>query len=205
MNLMTKTAALALPPLPYPEDALAPAISAKTIEFHYGKHHKGYVEKLKGLVEGTDLVGMELAQIVRKSHGVSGMEEIFNNAAQAWNHEFFWNSLSPEGGQPQGNFAKAIDRDFGGLDRFLEQFLGAGTRHFASGWVWLVIGEDCLRIETTSNADTPMAEGRTCLLCADLWEHAYYLDYQDRRADFLKALADKLNWSFAAWNFSTVS
>ena len=202
MNLKTTSRAVALPPLPFPENALEPAISARTIEFHYGKHHRGYVEKLNRLIEGTDFSGMELEQIARQSHDVSGFEEIFNNAAQAWNHEFFWNSLSPAVVRPQGTLAKAIDRDFGGYDRFVEQFVRAGTRHFASGWVWLVAGNDAIWIETTPNAATPMAEGRRCLLCVDIWEHAYYLDYQNRRADFLKAVVGKLNWTFAARNLA---
>ena len=205
MILMTKTKSITLPPLPYAEDALAPTISARTMSLHYGKHHRGYVDKLNGLIEGTRFADRPLDEIVKATYRDTHQKAIFNNAAQAWNHTFFWNSLRPAGGEPSGGLAKAIDRDFGGYEAFLKQFVDMGSQHFGSGWVWLVAGKDRLAIETTPDAVTPMAEGKTCLLAIDVWEHAYYLDYQNRRLDFLKAVAGNLlNWEFAARNFAGI-
>jgi Fe-Mn family superoxide dismutase len=188
--------------LPYAENALEPVISANTMGFHYGKHHKGYVDKLNALVAGTDYAAMPLADIVKASYEDPAREAIFNNAAQAWNHAFFWSSLSPKGGKPEGDLAGAIDRAFGGLDKFKDTFAAAGAAQFGSGWVWLTANRGALQIEKTQNAVTPMAEGKTCLLVIDVWEHAYYLDYQNRRPDFLKAVCDRLlNWEFAMRNF----
>jgi Fe-Mn family superoxide dismutase len=203
MTLMTKTKSIVLPPLPYAEDALAPTMSARTMGLHYGKHHRGYVDKLNALIDGTRFAGTTLEEIIKATHRNAQQKAIFNNAAQAWNHMFFWNSLRPSGGEPSGMLAKAIDRDFGGYETFLKQFVDTGAQHFGSGWVWLVAGKDKLAIEATADAVTPMAEGKTCLLTIDVWEHAYYLDYQNRRPDFLKAVAENLlNWEFAAKNLA---
>jgi superoxide dismutase, Fe-Mn family len=202
MNIMMKTKPFTLPPLPYDEDALAPTISGKTMNFHYGKHHKAYVDKLNELVTGTAFAEMTLDEIVRATFENPSKREIFNNAGQAWNHTFFWACLSPHGGKPGGELLRAIERDFGGLDGFKEEFAKQGVAQFGSGWVWLVADGDRLTIEKTPDAVTPMAEGTKCLLTIDVWEHAYYLDYQNKRPDFLKAVIDKLlNWDFAAQNF----
>jgi len=187
-----------LPPLPYADTALEPVISAKTISFHYGKHHKAYVDKLNELAAGTEYADMPLEEVVKKSSG-----PVFNNAGQIWNHTFFWNSLSPSGGQPSGALAAAIDSDLGGLEKFKKDFAAAGIAQFGSGWAWLVLDGGKLKIEKTPNAETPLTAGKTCILTIDVWEHAYYLDYQNRRPDYLNTVIDKLlNWNFAAENFS---
>jgi len=202
MNIVTKTGPFALSPLPYDEAALAPTISGKTLSFHYGKHHKAYVEKLNELVLGTPFAGMTLENVVKKTFKDAAKHEIFNNAAQAWNHTFFWACLTPRGGKPSGDLAKAIERDLGGYEKFKEEFAEQGAALFGSGWVWLVAQHGKLAIEKTADAVTPMAEGKNCLLAIDVWEHAYYLDYQNRRPDYLKAVAGKLlNWDFATQNF----
>jgi Fe-Mn family superoxide dismutase len=202
MNIMMKTKAFTLAPLPYDEDALAPTISGKTMNFHYGKHHKAYVDKLNELVTGTAFAEMTLEEIVRATFENPSKREIFNNAGQAWNHTFFWTCLSPHRGEPGGELLRAIERDFGGLDAFKEEFAKQGVAQFGSGWVWLVADGDRLTIEKTPDAVTPMAKGTRCLLTIDVWEHAYYLDYQNKRPDFLKAVTDKLlNWDFATENF----
>ncbi|MGF1594952.1 MAG: superoxide dismutase [Kiloniellaceae bacterium] len=190
--------AFELPPLPYAKDALEPHCSAQTLEFHHGKHHQAYVTKLNELIEGTGNAGKSLEDIVRSSSG-----GLFNQAAQVWNHTFFWNSMSPQGGgKPSGELAQAIDKAFGGLDKFKEQFKAAGVGQFGSGWVWLVRDGGELKIVATGNAETPLTKGQTPLLTCDVWEHAYYLDYQNRRPDFLQTFLDKLvNWDFAAENF----
>jgi Fe-Mn family superoxide dismutase len=191
----------ALPPLPYDQSALAPTISAQTMGFHYGKHHLAYVNKLNELVQGTDYAGMSLEDVVQQSHKKAD-QAIFNNAGQHWNHSFFWKSLSPKKTEPHGKLLDAINRDFGGVEKFNEAFAQAGVAQFGSGWAWLVSDKGALKIEKTPNAMTPMAEGRICLLTIDVWEHAYYLDYQNRRPDFLKAvLSAILNWDFAAENY----
>ena len=201
MNIMTKSTPFALPPLPYDDGALAPTISSNTMSFHYGKHHKAYVEKLNDLVRGTEYADMKLDAIVKATVSDSSKREIFNNAGQAWNHTFFWSCLSPKGGKPKGEMLAGIERDFGSYEAFAEQFAKQGVGQFGSGWVWLVANGNKLAIEKTANAMTPMAEGRKCLLTIDVWEHAYYLDYQNRRPDFLKAVIEKLlNWDFAAEN-----
>lgn len=202
MNIMMKSKPFTLPPLPYEEDALAPTISGKTMNYHYGKHHKAYVDKLNELVTGTAFAEMTLEEIVTATFEDPLKREIFNNAAQAWNHTFFWTCLSPRGGKPGGEMLRAMERDFGGLDAFKEEFAKQGVAQFGSGWVWLVANGDKLSIEKTPDAVTPMAEGTRCLLTIDVWEHAYYLDYQNKRPDFLKAVIDKLlNWDFATQNF----
>lgn len=202
MNIVTKTGPFTLAPLPYDEGALAPTISSNTMGFHYGKHHKAYVDKLNELVTGTRLAEMTLEDVIKATSKDESKRPIFNNAAQAWNHTFFWASLTPRGGAPTGALLSALDRDFGSYEKFKEQFAKEGVAQFGSGWVWLVASGGKLAIEKTSNAATPMAEGKHCLLTIDVWEHAYYLDYQNRRPDFLKAVADRLlNWDFATQNF----
>jgi Fe-Mn family superoxide dismutase len=202
MNVMMKTKPFDLAPLPYDEGALAPTISSKTMSFHYGKHHKAYVDKLNELVLGTPLADMKLEDVVKTTFGDSSKQEIFNNAAQAWNHTFFWACLTPHGGKPSGALMQAIDRDLGGYETFKQDFAKQGVAQFGSGWVWLIADQGKLAIEKTPDAVTPMAEGKKCLLTIDVWEHAYYLDYQNRRPDFLKAVIDNLlNWDFAAQNF----
>jgi Fe-Mn family superoxide dismutase len=202
MNIMMKTKPFTLPPLPYDEDALEPTISGKTMNFHYGKHHKAYVDKLNELVAGTAFAEMTLEEIIKATFQDPTKHEIFNNAAQAWNHTFFWACLTPRVGKPGGEMLRAIERDFGGLDAFKEEFAKQGVAQFGSGWVWLVADRDRFTIEKTPDAVTPMAEGKRCLLAIDVWEHAYYLDYQNKRPDFLKAVIGKLlNWDFATQNF----
>ena len=191
-----------LSPLPYDENALEPAISARTIGFHYNKHHKTYVETLNKLVEGTRYADMKLEQIVRTTVTASDPKEkkIFNNAGQVWNHDFYWRSLAPKATKPDGKLAQAIDHDFGGLDQLLKQFADAGTAQFGSGWAWLVSKGGKLSVEKTGNALNPMAQHVNCLLTVDVWEHAYYLDYQNARPKYLEAALGKLNWHFAAEN-----
>jgi superoxide dismutase, Fe-Mn family len=188
--------------LPYAESALEPVVSARTISFHYGKHHKAYVDKLNELVAGTSYEQLSLEEIVRKSAGNDKDKAIFNNAAQSWNHDFYWQSMAPKGGEPSGKIKDALKDSFGGVKEFKEAFAKAAVAQFGSGWAWLVKGKDGkLEIATTSNADTPIAHGKTPLFTADVWEHAYYLDYQNRRPDHVKDWLDKLaNWSFAEKN-----
>lgn len=179
------------PKLPYAPDALAPAISQETVEFHYGKHEKAYIDNLNKLIEGTKYEDMELEDIIRSSEGA-----LFNNASQAWNHIFYFFSLSPDGGgEPDGELRKAIDNTFGSFEKFKEEFVDAGVKLFGSGWVWLSKDMDGnLFITQQSNAGNPMTDGLIPLLTFDVWEHAYYLDYQNRRADALKALWDIVDW-----------
>jgi len=193
-----------LPPLPYAQDALAPVISAETLSFHYGKHHKAYVDNLNKLVAGTELAELPLEAVIKAVAGKPEKAGVFNNAAQIWNHTFFWNSLKPGGGgAPTGAAAKAIDAAFGGFDAFKKEFANAAMTQFGSGWAWLVADKGLLRILKTGNADTPLTMGVTPLLTVDVWEHAYYLDYQNRRADFVAAVIDKLlNWDFANANLA---
>lgn len=210
MPLDKAKAPFTLPKLPYAEDALAPVISAKTISFHYGKHHATYIKTLNELIAGTAYEDLSLGEIVARSAGAkdAAARKIFNNAAQAWNHEFYWHSMTPpngkEGGAPAGKIKDALEKSFGGLDAFKKAFSQAAVGQFGSGWAWLVKGKDgALKIEATSNADSPIARGDTPLLVADVWEHAYYLDYQNRRADHVAAWLDKLvNWSFAEKNLN---
>jgi Fe-Mn family superoxide dismutase len=191
-----------LSPLPYDESALEPAISARTVGFHYHKHHKTYVETLNSLVKGTRYADMRLEQIVRTTANSEAEKEkkIFNNASQVWNHDFYWRSLAPSPTRPEGKLAQAIERDFGGLDQLLKQFSQAGTEQFGSGWAWLVSKAGKLSIHKTGNALDPMAQHINCVLTVDVWEHAYYLDYQNQRAKYLEAVLGKLNWHFAAEN-----
>jgi len=188
-----------LPSLPYANNALAPHISEETLEFHYGKHHKTYVTNLNELVLGTEFEGSSLEEIVRNSSG-----GLFNNAAQVWNHSFYWNSLSPEGGgQPKGKLADAIDAKFGSFSAFKEEFTKCAVTTFGSGWAWLVTNADGkLALVSTSNAGCPLTEGQTPLLTCDVWEHAYYIDYRNARPKYLEAFWALANWEFAASNFA---
>ena len=191
-----------LPPLPFAENALSPVISANTISFHYGKHHKGYVDNLNKLVAGTVSEGLPLESLIAATAGRPDEAGIFNNAAQAWNHAFCWRSLKPKGGgEPPAALKKKIEASFGTLDACRKEWATAATTQFGSGWAWLVLDGDKLRVVKTGNADVPLTTGMKPLLTIDVWEHAYYLDYQNRRADYVNAVLDKLiNWEFAAEN-----
>lgn len=193
-----------LPALPYAQDALAPVVSAQTLSFHYGKHHKAYVDNLNKLVAGTDLAEAALEKVIAAVAGKPDKAGVFNNAAQVWNHTFFWNSMKPNGGgAPAGAVAKAIDASFGSAENFRKEFANAAMTQFGSGWAWLVADKGALRVMKTANADTPLTMGVTPLLTIDVWEHAYYLDYQNRRADFVAAVMDRLlNWDFANANLA---
>ncbi len=193
--------AFELPPLPWPEDALEPVTSARTIGFHYGKHHRAYVDNLNKLVAGTDLEGQTLEEVIAAVAGDPGKAGVFNNAAQVWNHTFFWSSMKPGGGgAPSGALAERIDATFGGLAAFVEQFKVAAVGRFGSGWAWLVDDAGALKIVTTPNAEMPVPPVKPLLTC-DVWEHAYYLDFQNRRPDFVQAFCDSLvDWDFAARN-----
>ncbi|MDX1455585.1 MAG: Fe-Mn family superoxide dismutase [Gammaproteobacteria bacterium] len=190
-----------LPELPYAKDALAPHISAETLEFHHGKHHNAYVTKLNDMIPGTEFEDMSLEDIIKKAEG-----GLFNQAAQVWNHTFYWNSLSPNGGgKPEGDLAKAIDDSFGSFDKFKEQFIAGCMGNFGSGWGWLVKQADGkLAIVQTDDADTPIRSGDvTPLLTCDVWEHAYYIDYRNARPKYLDAFFELVNWEFAAKNFAS--
>ncbi len=191
-----------LPALPWADTALAPVISANTIGFHYGKHHKGYVDNLNRLLAGSDLADLPLEKIVAATAGKADKTAIFNNAAQIWNHTFYWNSLRPNGGgEPPAVLKKRIEASFGSVDALKKELATAATSQFGSGWAWLVADGDKLKVIRTANADLPQTAGLKPLLTIDVWEHAYYLDYQNRRADYVNALIDKLiNWEFALQN-----
>lgn len=190
--------AFELPALPYAKDALAPHISPETIEFHYGKHHQTYVTNLNNLVPGTEFEGLSLEEIVKKSSG-----GIFNNAAQVWNHTFYWNSLSPNGGgAPTGGLANAIDRTFGSFEQFKEEFTKCAVTTFGSGWAWLVKNPNgTLELVSTSNAGCPLTNGQTPILTCDVWEHAYYIDFRNLRPKYLEAFWALVNWDFASANY----
>ncbi len=193
-----------LPPLPYAPDALAPVISAQTMSFHYGKHHKAYVDNLNKLVAGTEHADTPLEKLIAAVAGKADKAGMFNNAAQVWNHTFFWNSMKPGGGgAPTGAIAKAIDGAFGSYENFKKEFTNAAVTQFGSGWAWLVADKGAVKLVKTPNAETPLTQGVTPLLTIDVWEHAYYLDYQNRRPDFVAAVIDKLiNWEFANANLA---
>jgi superoxide dismutase, Fe-Mn family len=194
------------PPLPYAENALEPVISARTIGIHYGKHHRAYFENLSKLVPGTPFAGQTLETIIVKTYGDTQHEDIFNNAGQAWNHNFYWNSMSPTPTEPSAALQAAIMRDFGSLDTLHEQLVKVSASQFGSGWGWLVIENGKLSVMKTSNANVPFTSGKAPLLTVDVWEHAYYLDYQNRRPDYLKGLTAKLiNWKFASANYEKVA
>jgi Fe-Mn family superoxide dismutase len=189
-----------LSPLPYAPSALEPAISARTMEFHYGKHHAGYVEKLNKLVQGTPLARLPLDEVILRTARDRQATAIFNNAAQVWNHDFFWRSMTPGGGgSPDDGLGRRIVADFGSFEEFARQFVTRATGLFGSGWVWLAADADGLRIVSTANAELPMTSHQQALLACDVWEHAYYLDYQNNREDFVRTFLEKLaNWGFAA-------
>jgi len=191
-----------LPPLPYAENSLDPVISSNTIGYHYGKHHKGYVDALNKLLVDTELAELTLGKLIADTAGKSDKVAIFNNAAQLWNHTFYWHSLRPQGGgEPSAGLKQMIDASFGNLDACKKALEDAATGQFGSGWAWLVLEADTLKVVKTGNAGTPLTKGVKPLLTIDVWEHAYYLDYQNRRADYVKAVLDKLiNWEFAADN-----
>jgi Fe-Mn family superoxide dismutase len=195
-------AALTLPPLPYADNALDPVISANTMSFHYVKHHKGYVDNLNKLVTGTEFADLSLEKIIAATAGQAEKSAIFNNAAQIWNHTFYWRSLRQNGGgEPPAALKQKIEASFGSMDACKKELLTAATTQFGSGWAWLVLDGDKLKVVKTSNADSPLTTGMKPLLTIDVWEHAYYLDYQNRRADYVNAVLDKLiNWGFAADN-----
>ncbi|RMG28129.1 MAG: superoxide dismutase [Fe] [Gammaproteobacteria bacterium] len=187
-----------LPPLPYAMDALEPHISKETLEFHYGKHHQAYVNNLNNLIQGTEFENASLEEIIKKATG-----GIFNNAAQVWNHTFYWNSLSPQGGgEPGGALAEAIAQAFGSFAEFRDKFTQSAVTNFGCGWTWLVKNADGgLEIVNTSNAGNPLTEGKTPLLACDVWEHAYYIDYRNARPKYVEAFMNLVNWEFAAANF----
>jgi Fe-Mn family superoxide dismutase len=197
-------ATLALPALPYAANALEPYISAQTVGFHYGKHHKAYVEKTNELAQGTPFAGAALEDIVKRSAKSPKHKKLFNNAAQAWNHNFYWQSMKPKaGGAPAGALKQRIDRDFGSYATFREQFIQTAVDHFSNGWVWLVHERGKLRIVDTHDADLPLVRGARALLTTDVWEHAYYLDYKNERKAYVTAYLDHLvNWEFAEHNLS---
>lgn len=195
---------ITLPQLPYPHEALEPHISRTTLEIHHGKHHRAYVEKVNILAKDVPLDDQSLEGIIKQTVGEDRHRALFNNAAQAWNHAFYWRSLAPNGGgAPDGEIGKRIDADFGDYDTFAKQFTAAAIGQFGSGWAWLVLDGDKLKVTTTANADTPLAHGQTPLLVVDVWEHAYYLDYQNRRADYAAVVVEHLiNWDFANQNLT---
>lgn len=193
---------LTLPPLPYAQNALEPYISGNTLSFHHGKHHKAYFDKTNTLVEGTPFKGKPLEQIVKGSAKSKQHQKLFNNAAQAWNHNFYWQSMKPKGGgSPTGELKQRIEKDFGSYDEFKAQFSQAAVDHFSNGWVWLVLDKGKLKIVDTHDADTPLVRGQKPLVVSDVWEHAYYLDYKNARKDYITAYVDHLlNWDFVAQN-----
>jgi superoxide dismutase, Fe-Mn family len=196
---MNKTAPFQLPPLPWAENALDPVISARAIGLHHGKHHRAYVTKLNELVAGTRFADLPLERVVTETAGSEEHRKIFNNAAQAWNHTFFWSCLAPgAGGKPRGELSRRLEAELGGHERFKQDFAKAAVECFGSGWAWLVERDGKLEVVATSNADNPLSDGATPILTVDVWEHAYYVDYENRRPEFVEAVIDKLlNWEFA--------
>ena len=194
--------AISLPDLPYRMDDLAPYISANTLDFHYGKHHKTYVDNLNKLIAGTDLADKSLEEIIKITAKDTAKAGIFNNAAQVWNHSFYWQGLKKKGGgAPQGAIAAKINSTWGSYDKFAEELKNAGITQFGSGWAWLVLDGNEIKITKTANADNPLAHGQKALLTIDVWEHAYYLDYQNKRPDYLSAVIQNLiNWDFVNAN-----
>lgn len=196
--------AFELPDLPYPHDALAPYMSAETLEFHHDKHHAAYVTTLNKLVEGTELAGRGLEDIVRTSFGDTSKQAIFNNAGQAWNHNHFWNWMKPKGGGAiPGELERQITSDFGSVDKFKQDFIAAGVGQFGSGWAWLVLDGGKLAVMKTPNGENPLAHGKTALLGVDVWEHSYYIDYRNARPKYLEAFINNLvNWEYVAELYS---
>jgi Fe-Mn family superoxide dismutase len=193
-----------LPPLPYAENALEPVIATKTMSFHYGKHHKGYVDNLNKLIIETELADLSLEKIITSTAGLPERMAIFNNAAQVWNHTFYWKSMTPKGGgEPPTALKQKIESSFISLDACKKELANAAVSQFGSGWAWLVLEADKLKVVKSGNAEVPLTTGMKPLLAIDVWEHAYYLDYQNRRADYVNAVLDKLiNWEFALQNAS---
>jgi len=193
---------LILPQLPYALNALEPHISARTLEFHHGKHHRAYVENGNKLLAGGDLANQSMEEIMAKTAEDAGKAGIFNNVAQVWNHSFYWQGMKPGGGgPPTGKIAERIKTDLGGFDKFVEEFKNAGATQFGSGWAWLVLADGKLKISKTPNAENPLTQGMKPLLTMDVWEHAYYLDYQNRRPDYMTTFLEKLvNWDFVNAN-----
>ncbi|MGD2181978.1 superoxide dismutase [Lusitaniella coriacea] len=193
-----------LPSLPYAYNALDPHISKQTLEFHHDKHHASYVKKYNDAVEGTDMASKSIEEVIKATADNPDKSGIFNNAAQAWNHTFYWNSMKPKGGgTPTGALADKINSDFGSFDKFVEAFKKAGSSQFGSGWAWLVLDGGTLKVTKTLNAGNPITSGQTPLLTMDVWEHAYYLDYQNKRPDYIDSYINNLvNWDFAAQNLS---
>ena len=191
-----------LPALPYAQDALEPHISSETLGFHHGKHHRAYVTNLNGLIKDTEFGGLSLEALMLKTAGDASKAGIFNNAAQVWNHTFYWHSMTPNGGgEPTGALAERIVEKFGSFEAFATAFKTAGATQFGSGWAWLVLKDGELQVIKTANADCPFTDGAIPLLTMDVWEHAYYLDYQNRRPDYMGAFLESLvNWDFAAQN-----
>lgn len=196
-----------LPELSYAQDALEPHLSAAALALHHGKHHHGYVDTLNKLVDGGALADMSLADVIHETHDIAAPQTIFNNAAQHWNHDFFWKSIKPGGGgPPTGDLKTLIEHDIGGDGAFAAAFASAAAAHFASGWVWLTVADGVVGIVTTHDAGLPALNVRTPLLCCDLWEHAYYLDYHNRRAEFVAVFLDHLvNWDFANANLAAAA
>jgi Fe-Mn family superoxide dismutase len=201
-DVLRATSSIVLPPLPYAENALEPVISAKTLSFHYGKHHKAYVDNLNKLIAGTDYSALSLEEIIKGSAGRPERAAIFNNAAQIWNHTFYWNSLSPKGGgEPPAALKNMLEASFGSVEAFKKELTAAAVSQFGSGWAWLILVDGKLKVVKTANAEDPLTTGKKPLLTIDVWEHAYYLDYQNRRPDYVNAVLDKLiNWEFALQN-----
>jgi Fe-Mn family superoxide dismutase len=199
LSVPTTADGIGLPALPYAIDALAPVISSRTLEFHHGKHHKTYVDNVNDMVKGTDLAGKSLEEIVRAAAADKEKSKLFNNAAQVWNHTFYWNSLKPGGGgKPGEKLLRKLDASFKSFDEFKTQFADAAVGQFGSGWAWLVAEGDALKIVKTANADLPLVHGQRALLTIDVWEHAYYLDYQNLRKKYAQELVEKLlNWEWA--------
>lgn len=198
-----KAMPIELPKLPFEDNALAPTISSNTISFHYGKHHRTYVDNLNKAIAGTDFAEKSLVEIVRATAGKADKTAIFNNSAQVWNHTFYWNSLSPRSTSPSRDLADRIEKDLGGMAKFKEQLSAAALGQFGSGWAWLVSEGGVLKVTKTPNAETPITTTAKPLLTLDVWEHAYYLDYQNKRADYVAAVLDKLlNWEFASKNLA---
>jgi superoxide dismutase, Fe-Mn family len=200
--ISASTETVVLPALPYGESALEPVVTAKTIGFHLGKHHKGYVDNLNKLIAGTEYAGFPLEKIITQTAKLPDKAAIFNNAAQIWNHTFYWKSLTPKGGgQPPARLQQRMEASFGSVDAGKKELAAAAAAQFGSGWAWLVLDGNRLKVVKTANADTPLTTGLKPLLTIDVWEHAYYLDYQNRRADYVSAVLDKLiNWQFAEQN-----
>lgn len=204
-NIIRKNMTIELPKLPYDRNALAPHMSENTMNYHYGKHHQAYVTNLNKLIAGTDLEGKTLEEVIKAVAGDSSKAGIYNNSAQVWNHTFFWNSMKPNGGgKPTGDLLTKIEADFGSFDKFATEFKAAGATQFGSGWAWLVLDGGKLKITKTANAITPLGTGVTPLLTMDVWEHAYYLDYQNSRPGYMDVFLNNLvNWDFVAKNLAT--